>query len=493
MKYLISVPLLVLACAGCQRAGDTGATSAPHAADTVAAEAPAYEFKGGFPTPSTIQKAYDDADLTRAIEAYKFFFPSVSLKATWEGNIAAGTNANKELLLLHGRPEQLVFTPNSDTPYFGGNLDLTAEPMVVDLPPGALIAVANDINQRHIMDMGLPGPDAGKGGKHLLVGPGYGKAVPSGYNVGRSPTNRVLLLVRAIPPAGDDAAAVTMLKTVKVHPLSAPDTNVTLIDQGAKEQDFSPVRWERNIDFWKQLHEIIDKEPAFEPYRMDYGRLATLGIVKGQPFNPDARMTGILEKAARIANDQMRVQSFADRREDRIMWPDRQWEWATLRPENGTFDTPTYNDLDARGKWFYQAQIESPAMFRRTAAAGSLYWLGVKDAAGNYLDGSKNYKLVVPLPVPAKLFWSVTVYDPESRSEIRTEQNKAALRSLFELKDVTGSTAELYFGPKAPPGQEAHWIQTLPSKGWFTYFRIYGPEAAAFDKTWKPGDFEEVK
>lgn len=174
-------------------------------------------------------------------------------------------------------------------------------------------------------------------------------------------------------------------------------------------------------------------------------------------------------------------------------WKERQWEWATLRPENGTFDLPSYKDLEAREKWFFQAQIESPAMFRRTAAAGSLYWLGTRDATGAYLNGGKAYKLTVPLPVPAKLFWSVTVYDPENRSEIATDQKKAALRSLFELKDRAGEkSVELYFGPKTPEGKEGQWIKTLPGKGWFVYFRIHGPDKAAFDGTWKPGDFEEV-
>jgi len=189
----------------------------------------------------------------------------------------------------------------------------------------------------------------------------------------------------------------------------------------------------------------------------------------------------------------MRVQSFADRRPERVMWKDRQWEWATLRPENGTFDTPAYHDLDARAKWFFQAQIESPAMFRRTAAAGSLYWLGTRDRKGAFLDGSRTYRLRVPLPVPAKLFWSITIYDPETRSEIVTKQGNAALRSLVELSGVTGKAVDLYFGPKAPKGKEDRWVQTLPTKGWFTYFRIYGPEKGAFDGRWKPGDFERAK
>ena len=133
-------------------------------------------------------------------------------------------------------------------------------------------------------------------------------------------------------------------------------------------------------------------------------------------------------------------------------------------------------------------------MFRRTSAAGSLYWLGTRDATGAFLDGSKTYKLIVPQPVPAKLFWPITIYDPDTRSEIVTDQGKAALRSLFELKDLTSSRpAELYFGPTAPAGHEGQWIKTDPGKGWFTYFRIYGPGTPAFDGSWKPGDFEEVK
>ena len=357
------------------------------------------------------------------------------------------------------------------------------------------MAVVNDLNQRYVMDMGLPGPDEGKGGTHIILPPDYKGDVPKGYFAGTATTNRVLFLLRAIPPAGDDAKGVELLKTVKVRPLNPPAgwKGIEWIDQGRKSADFSPVRWERGIDYWKKLHEIVDGEPAYEAYRMEYGRLATLGIEKGKPFAPDARMKAILENAAVTANDQMRVQSFADRRADRVTWPDRKWEWATLRPENGTFDLPTYKDLDARTKWFYQAQIESPAMFRRSAAAGSLYWLGVRDSKGAYLDGGKTYKLTVPQPVPAKLFWSVTVYDPTNRSEIATDQGKAALRSLFELKDKAGeNSVDLYFGPNAPTGRENQWIKTIPGKGRFTYFRIYGPEAAAFDKSWKPGDFEEI-
>ena len=133
-------------------------------------------------------------------------------------------------------------------------------------------------------------------------------------------------------------------------------------------------------------------------------------------------------------------------------------------------------------------------MFRRSKGAGSLYWLGNRDNTGAFVDGGKTYKLTVPQPVPAGLFWSVTIYDAATRSEVQTAQDRAALRSLFELRDTGAEkSVDLYFGPKAPAGREGLWIQTIPGRGWFSYFRIYGPQEAAFNGSWKPGDFEEVK
>jgi hypothetical protein len=152
-----------------------------------------------------------------------------------------------------------------------------------------------------------------------------------------------------------------------------------------------------------------------------------------------------------------------DHGEDRaarvIRLSDRQWEWAALRFENGQFDRPASVDTEAREEWFYQAIGASPAIFRRDPQAGSLYWLGHRDVTGAYLDGGRTYKLTVPLPVPGKLFWSVTVYDVRTRSQIQTAQARALLSFLFDFPDSA-------------------------------YVRIYGPEQAAFDKTWKPGDFE---
>jgi hypothetical protein len=453
-------------------------------------------FRGGFPAPEIARRLYDEADLNRAILAYKFFYPNISMAGLAAAFEKFAPVENKAFFMLSGSPKQILFTPNSDTPYAALPLDLRAGPITVELPAGPLIGVANDGNFRWVMDMGVPGPDAGKGGKHILLPPEWKGDTPQGYYIGQSSTYRVFLIIRSLPQGADMEGAIARIRTVKVRPLTPPAgwSEPTWTDVSDRSFDATPITWEKTLRFWEVLHQIIDTEPTYAPYRNYYGELAGLGIVKGKPFTPDDRMKGILERAAQMANDQMRVASLADSRPDRIVWPDRKsWEWVTLVPENGTFDAPTYVDLDARAIWFWQATFESPAMFRRKAGGGSVYWFAARDKTGAFVDGSKLYRLTIPEPVPVSLFWSVTVYDPDTRSEIQTDQGKAALRSLFELKDVpkTGAT-ELYFGPSAPVGKEGQWIKTNPGKGWFVYLRLYGPEAPAFDGSWKPSDFEEA-
>ena len=451
-------------------------------------------FAGGFPVAETIDRIYDEADLNRAIQAYRFFYPTVSGAAIVSGNRNAGLVDNKVFGILDTTPQQVGFTLNSDTPYGPMLLDLRGGPMIVELPAGPLVVAALDVHQRWVADMGVPGPDEGKGGMHLIVPLGYTGDLPDGYHVWHSTTETVIVGARALPIDGDVRAAMDLLTTIKVRPLEPrPDwTEPTWVNLSGTALDMSPLEWETNIRFWEVLHEVIDSEYPYQGYRDYYGELAVLGIAKGQSFSPDARMRRILTEAARTGNAQMRVESFADRRPDGVVWPDRKWQWVALRPESGDFDTASFVDLDARDVWFYQAIAASPAMFRRRPGSGSLYWLGLRDSTNAYLDGGKTYQLTVPLPVPAQLFWSVTVYDAQTRSQIHTDQGKAALRSLFELRDLQGpaQSIELYFGPEAPAGQAGQWIKTIPGRGWFSYLRIYGPKAPAFNGNWKPGDFE---
>jgi hypothetical protein len=452
-------------------------------------------FELGFPAPRLAMDAHDDQALRRALEAYHFFYPTVSMEGILRGTRAAGAEDNASAMLLMAQPRHIGFTLNSDTPYAGGVLDLASSgPMVIEVPRGPLIGLVDDHHHRWITDLGLPGKDEGRGGRHLITPPGWSGRPPSGYVVARADTWQVLLALRALPPGGDLEAALKLLKSVRVYPLGSSRVNgYTMLDRSDQPSDITCLAWEDNLEFWRVLHGVIDTEPAIEEMRPMLGMLAELGIEAGKPFAPDTQTATVLTHAARQGSEEMLVAAFASRRPDRIVWADRGWEWVGLRPENADFEREGSLDVEARDRWFAQAIVASPAMFRRAVGQGSLYWLACRGADGHYLDGGKTYKLTIPLPVPASLFWSVTCYDSQTRSEVQANQGKAALRSLFEDLNSSGaSEVDLWFSPKKPKGVEDRWLQTLPGRGWFCYFRIYGPEQPAFDGSWKPGDLIAV-
>jgi hypothetical protein len=449
----------------------------------------------GQAAPREFSAAQDRQDFHTAVAAYRFWYPTVSMEAFFNGTRELGVADNSAVALLAAGPRHLVFTANSDTPYAVGTLDLKHGPIVVELPPGPYIAAVNDHHQRWIMDMGLPGPDEGKGGKHVIVPPGFPEPLPEGHFVGRSSSFKAFLAIRILPQQGDVKGAAEGLKRVKVYPLwsAASPEVMPFVDITPKKLDATPLRWEDNLRFWEVLHQVVSSEPAVEEFLPMYGLLSSLGIEKGKPFAPNDRMKRILVGAARLGRRQMLASAFGSVRPDRKPWDDRRWEWAGLVSDNGDFKITGGMDLTARERWFAQAILASPAMFRRKVGFGSVYWLAVRDGAGAPLDGGKTYRLRVPQPVPASLFWSVTAYDLRTRSQVVTEQDKAALRSMLDkfATNADGSV-DLFFGPSAPEGREGQWIRTDPSRRWFAYFRIYGPRDAALDGSWKPGDFEEA-
>lgn len=492
MKKAFIITAFALAVLGCKKEtiirSDSKTAVAAEGLDPTA-----IAMNGELPDKEAIPVLFDEMDYQQATQCYLWGLPLVAFAEWQQQHYKTFGATSNDLVFYNTYQDRLgILTANATTPYIMSFIDLAANgPTVIDMPAGHTAGGLGDFWQREQAVIGEMGPDKGKGGKYVLVPPTMKDFKAEGYFIVPCATMNMFFGFRALDP--DPKITEELVKGVKIYPY-ANRTNPTptkVVSPGNKKWfGGQPV----GFAYWERLHAILQEEPIEERDRFFAAWLQNMGIAKGKPFNPDARMKGILEKAAKIANAQMRVQSFADRREDRVVWKDRKWEWVGLRPENGDFDTPNYTDLDAREVWFYQAIGASPAMFKRGAGAGSVYWLGTKDASGQYLDGGKNYKLTIPLPVPAKLFWSVTVYDTETRSQVATDLNSAALRSMFELKDLAGAkTIDLYFGPDAPAGKEKQWIKTIPNKGWFTYFRVYGPEAAAFDGSWQPGDFEEVK
>ena len=469
-----------------------------------------YKFERGFPAAGTVENAYDASDLRRAIEAYKFFYGTVATEAVMQQGQAAGGKVNEVGIVMATSPRQQFGGANADTPYAIATVDLKASgPMVVELPPGPFIGFVDDHNMRWVLDMGTIGPEKGQGGKHLILPPDFTGTVPEGYYASRSKTWKVVVFVRIMPIGGDVAKALASVNSIRIYPLAEAGQPVThrFIDVSAKTMPLPILTWEDNLDYWRQLHAVIQTETALPEFRPFLGMLAQLGIEQGKPFNPDARTQHILKEAAHTALAEMRVDFYASRNPARIAWNDRAWEWFPLQlisAQTGDFGTPTFLDLESSDGYFWLGYGVSAAIGKPAVGAGSVYWLASRDRTGAYLDGGKTYKLTVPGPVPGKLFWSMTVYDVETRCLIATDQDKAAIRSLVDKPQANADGSyDLYFGPTAPTfakatadkpaGKEALWIKTIPGKGWFSAFRIYGPQAPAFDGTWKLNDIELMK
>lgn len=460
-----------------------------------------YRFERGYPIGATAERAYDAVDLRRAVEAYKFFYGTLATEAVMQQIQTAGAKPNEVSIVMASSPRQQFAAANADTPYAIGILDLkTAGPMVVELPPGALIGFVDDHNMRWVHDMGTIGPDKGRGGKHLILRPDYTGAVPEGYYVARSKTWKVINFIRSVPLDGDFAKAIrAVVNGVKVYPLAKAGAPVThrFIDVSDKTMPLPILAWEDNLDYWRQPHAVMDAETVLEAFRPMNGMLAQLGIAKGKPFNPDARTKRILEEAANTALAEMRVMYCTSRNPERIAWKDRMWEWYPLQlinAETGDFGVPEFLDLEFTDGYWWCGYGTSAAIGARKVGAGSVYWGAFRDGTGAFLDGGKSYKLTIPGPVPATLFWSATVYDADTRCMIATDQDRAALRSLIEKPQPNADGSyDLYFGPKAPAGREGQWIKTIPGKGWNVFLRIYGPQAPAFDGAWKLNDIAEAR
>lgn len=248
-----------------------------------------------------------------------------------------------------------------------------------------------------------------------------------------------------------------------------------------------------DYSFWELLNEVIQEEPAEGSDPTTMGFFASIGIEKGKPFNPDPRMKKILEDAANIGAVTARSIAFNIRDKDAYYYPDSYWRL----PFFGGYkfeSSPGVSNFDGAIFFYYIATGVTPAMEEKMVGKGSQYPWACLDANGNRLEGGKNYKLNIPANVPAKDFWSVIVYDIQTRSMIQTDQTQPSVSSQNKgFKTNSDGSVDVYFGPKAPAGFENNWIQTIPDKGWFMILRLYGPLEPWFNKTWRPGEIELIQ
>ena len=447
-----------------------------------------------FPNEESVKKIYDEMDLQRATQAYMDFYPALSVYAIVKSQIRDFKfKTSSDIAVAAGpgwKPSEPFLTGNNSTVYAIASLDLKVDgPTVVEIPPG-MYGTADDALFKFLVDFGFVGPDKGKGGKYLFLPPGYKGKVPDGYFSIRSPSYRIWVMMRGFGEVGLGEQAVDWFEQhLKVYPLATGPrkgqyTNTT-------GMGINPLPAEDGSVF-EMLNEIVQYEPKALFGAEQLGRLATLGIAKGKPFNPDTRMQRILDQGAKQGVAMSRAIVYASRDPDIRYWPDRHWEKMFLH--NTTFERDGVNDIDARTLWHYQAIVVSPNLVSTTPGQGTAYLTAFRDNKGEYLDGGKRYKLRVPANPPTKRFWAVTAYDPATRGLLDAGGNmNKSVGSLDNPEVNADGSVDVFFGPKAPKGKEKNWVPTHPEKGFFVVFRFYGPLEGYIEKTWVLNDLELVK
>jgi len=479
---------------------DTAAGQAPPPRDdhhwigteTVRSRSGDFGFVGGFPTRETVTRVNELLRFNRATEVYLQNVSAVSMYKFRKGLADFGVKASNQVALWAELMDAgtLLLTANSDTVYTITFLDLKQDgPTVVELPP-KMLGLYNDMWMRYIADGGVAGPDKGEGGRFLFVPPGYQGPLPAdGYFRFDSPTYGIWMLMRAVDP--DPAAAAERSRRIKVYPLAraAEPPAMEFVDASGKYVD--TIHGD-DISFFEELDELVQQEPAgaIDSLRRFY--LAAIGIEKGKPFAPDAKSRALLTEAARTAAATARVVAYGGTDPDAIVYPDRHWQWAFVGGSY-RFDSQGYENIDRRAGFAYAATGNTPAMASKVVGAGSQYMWAARDAAGEFLDGGKSYRLHVPPNPPVKDFWSVTVYDPLSRSMLQNGQKSPTVSKYTNPEQNADGSVDIYFGPSAPAGKERNWIRTLPDRGWFPILRFYGPLQPFFDKTWQPEDIVETR
>jgi hypothetical protein len=462
--------------------------------DSVETRLGTLRYELGCPTPETTRKLYDEMDFQRAVQVYLWGYPAVSFESI-------RLTAKRDLDMDYNDlgiadnfvdPKSVWLTANDTTIYAFVNIDLAQGPVVIEIPPGAIVGLLDDMWQRSVVDVGLPGPDGGNGGKFLLLPPGYDGEVPaSGYYPVRATMNNHNLLVRGIIVDNDKADAVQRIRNVKVYPWSEredPKPN-KFVSISGKLIDTTPPG---GIEYWARLATVINNNPVQEHDRFFMAMLKPLGIEKGKPFAPDSRQTAILEEAAVLGDAMARNMMYegSQRISGATAFPSTHWDWVILVKPN--HEAENYTQLDEALQYTYGAIYLSPGIGRMRPGPGANYVQTFRDKDGNHFDGDKSYRLHVPANPPAAAFWSLTLYDTATRSMVQNPTNDAAHSSYDELKTNDDGSLDMVFGPTAPPGQESNWIETVPGRGYYPMFRFYSPTAPLFDGTWALPDVERM-
>ena len=472
--------------------------------DSVKTRIGTFNYFDGFPDDETMRKARRQVDLGRGVQTFLNFMPAASLEMLYVGHRDGyGLQTNRDIGLFEDlmSSESLWLTGNTDTVYASAFIDLSQGPMVVEVPAGTGPGTVNDAFFRFVIDMGGPGPDKGRGGKYLILGPGQSApADASNYYVATTPSLINWVILRGFLDAeGSTETAKNAFKNdLKIYPYAQRANPVPNRYKNLTGLNVNTIH-ANDFKFYKELDDVIQREPSdvFSPELL--GMASAIGIQKGKPFNPSREQKVLLTEAVAIGNATARSILFSPQDPKAYIYPGKAGFWQTGFP-GGSHEYLVDGgnggrDMDGRTLFFYLATVNTPAMALELPGVGSQYAFSSRDSSGAYLDGSKTYKLNIPANPPAQRFWSFVVYDPQTRSMLQSKEmpypSKNDKRNPEMVKNADGSI-DLYFGPEAPAGKKANWVKTVPGKGWFGIFRLYGPGQEWFDRTWELGAIEQL-
>ncbi len=452
-------------------------------------------FAGGYPTAETVDRLFDEMDFQRATQAYLWAVPIVSY-GEWLRVHEEVFKAKDGQIVLSKTPlaKQGILTANATTPYAIAFADLTRTgALIFEVPAGPSAGIIDDMWQRAVMDFGVSGPDAGKGIKFVILAPGMEAPADldeDEFVVLENHTNVVFFGIRALQK--DPVEADAMLQKIRAYPYAEranpPEMDILVVDEDVAWGQWQP----HGLGYWKSLKTIIDREVFPDRDRFMLAMLDSLGIEKGKAFEPDARQIRILKEAAVVGESMAKANTFTGGRfPNSELYKGTHWDQLMVVAHD---DRDEYFDqLYRRASFTWEAVSRGKAYYIEQPGIGQQYRTGYKDSGGSPLVGSGHYTLTMPANPPAKLFWSLVVYDVNSRTLILNSTGVPGLSSRTGIKTNADGSAVLHFGPELPEGvSKENWIETNSGESWFAYLRFYGPTQAYFDETYPLQDIKRV-
>lgn len=452
-----------------------------------------FEGYSTFPAdPAEMQAILDEKDLHGGTQAYLWSMAIASMLAWEEANLKVADHLD---LVLYVTPEEKrdILTANATTPYAIAFVDLTRTGGMVEItvPAGPVGGLVNGGQMRSVVDLGLAGPDRGKGGKYLILGPGAEEPANTTADfVVRSKSNLLITGMRIL--AGDEAERNALFAAYKLNAPGEPSTTkvVSIGDTPYRGSNL------RGMDHWIELHTFMQREVFGPEDAMTLQFLKRLGIEQGKPFDPDARQKRILLEAEE-KGFAMSIALSAARELDEGLKHATFYEgtyWSNPIQITDIYrhiDDNGVMELDARTSWAHEAITVSEGMTAETTGVGSKYVAAYRDATGNYMNSAFDYVLNVPADPPAEQFWSLTGYNAKTRSMVYTDRKDVSSRQdVFVGED--GSTPVYMSSECSKMPYPQNCIDISGQGDIFVYFRIYAPMQAYFDKAWTLPDIKRL-